>query len=75
MQMVDTAKVLNRGCLQRPHTQTHHKNPAYFPHIRITAAKKYIDSVNTGWESADNLRKFMAEEEAEISKRFRVSVV
>ena len=61
---------INKGCLQKPHPQTHHKNPAYFPHMRITAAKKYKESANSGWESVEDLREFMASEEAKIDRKF-----
>ena len=61
---------INKGCLQKAHPQTHHKNPTYFPHITVKAARKYIDSPNSGWESAQDLRKFIASEEAEIDSHF-----
>ena len=77
--------ILNQGCLQKPHTQTRHKNPCYFPHIRITAAAwepenphSHKISPVTGKtivmrEGAAKLRKFMAEEELAINNKIRRS--
>ena len=72
--------VVNRGCLQKPHAQTHSNKPGYFPHMRITAAERdrnnedgYYDAegnYHAYYEGARSLRRFIASEEAEIDSHF-----
>ena len=66
----------NKGCLQKPKSQTRHKNPFYMPHSIIRAAHRQEEnSLNIGdkifWESAKKLTAFVITEESEIDRKYQ----
>ena len=45
---------INKGCLQKPRTQTRHQKPGYFPHVQCS----------------DKLESWLRNEEAKIDRIF-----
>ena len=74
---------INKACLQKAKSQTHHKNPVYSPHIRISSAAYDPENIGTHnynactgkttirREGARKLQEYMAEEERAIDNKIR----
>ena len=67
-------KTVNKGCLQKPKRQTAGRNPIYFPHLIIRAAKRNQADPDSYYESAAKLRQYMAKEEQAINDKIKLIV-
>jgi len=66
-------RAINKGCLQKLHSQTRHNIPKEVSHVIIRPAQRNrISSVNDKvfWESAAKLRLFVLAEEQEIRNKY-----